>query len=247
MKTYEIALPHHGRVTQGVLYAPERESFPVVIMCHGLNGKMSDFQLTASHFAENDVGALCIGFSGGGLCDQSGFPTTSMTLFSEKEDLLSILNHLKSAPYTEKIFLFGGSQGGMVAAMVAEERREDIQGMILIYPAFCIAEHGRERFPRPEDIPQTIELFGMSLGRDYFLSLREFQTFREIGTFHRPVLILHGDRDDIVPLACSQRAAALYPNASLVVLPNERHGFTADGNHKTEELSLRFIKHILDG
>ena len=38
-----------------------------------------------------------------------------------------------------------------------------------------------------------------------------------IGAYTGPVLILHGDKDAIVPLRYSERAAQIFPNAELVV------------------------------
>lgn len=224
-----------------MLYLPEKERFPVVIMSHGFNGSITDFHLTASHFAEHGVGAVCFSFRGGSVQDKSGFPTTEMTLFTEKEDLLSVLDYIKTQPFTEKIFLFGGSQGAMISAMVAEERLDDIAGMVLLYPAFCIDDHGRAQFPRSEDIPETFELFGMSIGRKFFCVLRDFHTFDHIGSFGGPVLILHGDRDAVVPFSYSERAIRKYPNATLLKFENEKHGFTAKGNAEAERLALDFI------
>ena len=41
-------------------------------------------------------------------------------------------------------------------------------------------------------------------------------------------LILHGDRDEIVPFGYSARAAEVIPKAALLVVPGQGHGFFPD-------------------
>ena len=41
--------------------------------------------------------------------------------------------------------------------------------------------------------------------------------------FHRPVLLVHGDADEAVPLSCSEETAKAYENAKLVVIPGDTH------------------------
>lgn len=242
MKTEHISIPCGGRSLDATAYLPEKERFPVVIMCHALGGQMKGFHLTASTFAENGIGAVCFNFRGGSLHDESGFPTTEMTVFTERDDLLAVLDYVKKQTCVEKIFLFGASQGGMVAAIVAEECAKDIAGMILLYPGFSMADHLRASNPRAEEIPEVFELFGMKLGKDYVLSMRNFDTFKEVGDFENPVLIMHGAADPLVPLSYSERAAKRYKNASLVVFEGEKHGFTAAGNARAAELALSFMQ-----
>lgn len=241
MEQKKITIESCGSQLDAELYLPARERFPVVVFCHALGGQKSNFRITATFFAEHGIGALCFNFRGGSLADSSGFPTEHMTLFTEKDDLLAVLAYLKTQTYVEKLFLFGASQGGMVAAMVAEERPE-IQGMVLLYPGFCISDHLLRRYP--EAVPETFELFGIKLGADYVLSMRGYDTFREVGDFPKPVLILHGALDPLVPLSFSEQALERYKQASLVVLENEKHGFTAAGNAKAAELALEFIQKL---
>ena len=235
----KITVECNGYQIDAEFFKPDKERFPVVVMCHAMGGQMSNFHITANTFAENGIGAFLFNFRGGSNFDNSGFPTEQMTLFTEKDDLYAVLDYLKTQTYVEKIFLFGASQGGMVAAMVAEERLDEIDGLILLYPGFCIADHLRREF---QTVPETFELFHMKIGQDYVLSMRNYDTFKEVGKFSKPILIVHGDADTLVPLEYSIRAAKHYPNASLTVLANEKHGFTAKGNAKAAELSLAFLK-----
>ncbi|MFR2046555.1 MAG: alpha/beta fold hydrolase [Lachnospiraceae bacterium] len=55
--------------------------------------------------------------------------------------------------------------------------------------------------------------------------MRNFKTFDVIGHFERPVLILHGAEDEIVPIGYSVKAVKKYPNARLEEFAHEPHGF----------------------
>lgn len=241
----EIKVPHHGRQIDGCLYRPEGEGhFPVVIMSHGYNGHHSDQAYMAEYLVANGIGAVCYTFCGGSLRDQSGFPTTAMTLFTEKQDLLAILDEVRYLDWVDKerIYLFGSSQGGMVSALAAEDRKDQIRGMILQYPAFCIADDWRKQFPRLEDIPEEIVLWDMTLGRGFAETVHDFVLEEQTGKFDKPVLIVHGTDDDVVPISYSEHAAERYPDARLEVFPGEGHGFTVEGDRRTAEMVLAFVQ-----
>lgn len=241
----EIKIPHHGRRVDGCVYRPEKEGrCLVVIISHGYNSHHSDQAPIAEYLAANGIGAVCYTFCGGSLRDKSGFPTTQMTLFTEKQDLLAVLDEVRYLDWvdTENIYLFGSSQGGMVSALVAEERKGQLRGMILQYPAFCIADDWRKKFPRIEDIPEEIVLWDMTLGRAFAETIHDFVLEEQTGGFDKPVLIVHGTDDDVVPISYSEQAAERYPDARLEVFPKEGHGFTPEGDRRTAEMVAAFVR-----
>ena len=246
MKIIELKVPHNGRCSDIVFYKPDGvETYPVIILSHGYNGHKSDFDLSAKYFAENGIGAVCHTFCGGSTRDESGFGTTKMTLFTEKEDLLAIVDEVKKWKQTEKIFLFGASQGGMVSAMTAEEIEEDIEGLILLYPALCIPDNWNKRFPRLEDIPDSEELWGMTLGRTFFESIHGCSVKEMLGKYSKNVLIMHGVEDDVVPYEYAKWAEKTYQNAKLEIFHNEGHGFSENGNRRMEAMTMYFVHDCL--
>lgn len=239
-----IQVTHHGRTVDGTLYNPENaEKCPVVIMSHGYNGQKTDFEISAKYLAENGIGAVCYTFCGGSLSDESGFPTTEMTLFTEKEDLCAVLDEVRTWNWVdaENIYLFGASQGGMVSALAAEEREADINGLILLYPAFCIPDDWNRRFPNREDIPEAQDVWGMMLGRRFFETIHGLDVKKHIGSFAKDVLIMHGAEDSVVAVAYGEWAAGKYPNARLEVFQNEGHGFSEYGDRRMEAMLLYFV------
>lgn len=190
MKKRELTIAHHGRCVYGYFYEPDTKEYPLVIMSHGYNGRKSDFAISAEYFADNGIGAVCYTFCGGSVMDESGFPTTEMTLFTEEEDLCAVLDEVLTWERVKKeqIFLFGGSQGGLISAMAAADRKDEIKGLILLYPALCIADNWNTRFIKEEDIPSKLELWGMELGNKFFQTLRGFDHHTYISRFEQPVI-----------------------------------------------------------
>ena len=81
-------IPHHGRVAEGTLFRPDTDKkVPLVLFCHGYNGRRDSFFPAASFLAESGIACFCLDFCGGAAVDKSGFPTEQMTLLTEKEDL----------------------------------------------------------------------------------------------------------------------------------------------------------------
>lgn len=245
IKVQAMKVAHHGRQADGIFYASQEEGrYPVVVFSHGYNGHQSDFDWTARYLAERGICSFSHTFCGGSTRDESGMPTTEMTIFTEKEDLLAVIDFVKQLEQVdaERIFVFGGSQGGLVTALAAEEIPEELRGMILLFPAFCIADDWNKRFPKEEDIPEAEVLWDMKLGRVFFESLRGFEVFEHVGKYAKNILVMHGDLDPIVALGYSERIVNAYPHVQLEVFKGEGHGFTPKGNERMTELLYEFVK-----
>ena len=243
-----IHVDHHERTVYGDAYIPETESFPLVIFSHGYNGYKDDFKESAEYLMDNGIASLTFTFCGSGGRDPSGFGTTNMTLFTEKEDLSAIIDYAKQIKgFNGSLYLLGGSQGGMVSAMAAEERATDIKGMVLLFPGFCIPDdwsnthYPIDRYPTAESIPESIDFWGVKLGRNFVLTMRDLDIYANMADFQNPVLIMHGTNDTIVPISCSQRAAETYPNAELITYNGEGHGFTPGTMRDVETKLLAFV------
>lgn len=244
MQIENIGISHHDRTIDATYYKPDRKGcLPLVIFSHGYNGHKEDFAVSAKYFADNGIGAVCYTFCGGSTRDVSGFPTTEMTLFTEKEDLNAVIDAVRSWKWVDssQIYLFGGSQGGMVSALAAEERNKEICALILLYPAFCIADNWNSRFKSIEDIPDTETLWEMTLGRRFFETIRDFRIKERIGQFDGKVLLMHGTDDSVVSIEYSVWASEQYADARLEMFAGEEHGFSEEGNRRMEAMALYFI------
>ncbi len=243
MKNFKLNV--NNRTIDASAFLPECSApYPLIIMSHGFLGSRDDSYQCAPFFAEHGIGAVCFNFCGGGPKDESGVSSTEMTLYTEKEELEAVLSEVSTweSVDREQIYLLGTSQGGMISALVAEDHMDKIKGLILQYPALCIADDWNKNFPEIKDIPETYDLWGWLLGKNYFLSIRDLDIFKTIGKFDKKVFILHGADDDVVPVSYSQKASELYQNAQLVIFPKEGHGFSPETDLKAQKLILDFIQ-----
>lgn len=225
---------------------------PAIIMSHGYNGWGKDFQNECKFFQKYGYIAISIDFCGGtgeDRCRSTGRKSTEMTLFTEKSDLLAVFDYVRKMKEVdeENVFLFGGSQGGMVTALAAEERADVVRGVGLYFPAFCIPDNWRSNYPKESMIPDVTDFWGLKLGKEFFVSMRDLYTFDVIGqNYQGPVHIVHGDQDNIAPLSYSQKAVnENYKNATLTVLQGEGHGFSGKGNMTAMDEILCFMEDYL--
>ena len=202
------------------------EKQPAVILSHSSSLTHEAMKGYASAIAKMGFAAYCFDFCGGSDKSKSDGKTDEMTVFTEVEDLRAVVKTVKSLDYVDSsnVCLLGSSQGGLVSALLADECPDDFAGMILFYPAF--------------NIPEMVKMFSgfggfgdfggmMSMSEAYINSIKDFDVWSHIGKFSKPVCIIHGTADMIVPISNSEKAVGLYPSATLNKIEGANHGFNA--------------------
>lgn len=185
----------------------------------------------------------CFDFCGGSYSSQSDGSPLDMSLRTEQADLEAVIRMVQELDFidADNLFLMGTSQGGAVSAVTAAYHPDEIRGLILLYPAFIMAERANELFQSEEEIPNTYHFMWMEVGHEYFASLLGYDIYADIAGYDRDVLLLHGDADTIVPLSASERALEAFPFALLEVLPGAGHGFSGED----ESTAIRLIADYL--
>ena len=241
-----LLIKNGERTIFGVLSRPAngKKRQPVAIVAHGFNGG----HLFGKNYFEtlNGMGYQCytFDFPCGSTYSQSDPNTMNMSVLDEKSDLQAIVKYFKGRSDVDasRIVLIGESQGGLVSALTAAENAKDVSKLILVFPALCIPDNWNGRYQRLEDIPDTTRLWSVPLGRRFFTEIRDMRPYEEIGRYKKPVLIIHGDADPIVPVDYSKRAQEVYKNAKLRVIPNAGHGFKPDELKLSMEWIDEFLK-----
>lgn len=231
----------------GELLRPKGMSgpLPTVICCHGFGSSYKLCRDTMGKcFAMSGLQVYVFDFYGGSKKSRSGGTMLEMSIFTEREDLNAVIDFIAQRPEVDKnnLFLLGESQGGCVSGITAPAHLDQLKALILYYPAFCIPEDAQKKFKRVEDIPEASKTFDLNVGKIYNEKLLDYDIYAEIKAFHKPVLIMHGDKDTVVPIEYGKRAAEVYPNARFETFPGEVHGFMGKGKLKAAEMSYQFVR-----
>ena len=243
--------------------------FPTIIIGHGYGGSYQDNLNCAERYAAEGFASISFDFCGGTPFARSTGSTEDMSVVTERDDMIAVFNAACSQDFVDpkRIILWGESMGGYVAALAAAKLAESGShdhssgqldspvpaALILFYPAFNIRDEVHSSFgfydaikaqPR-RDIP---------LGKCFAQDIWDLDTWSEIPRYKGPVLILHGDSDDVVPIGYSKKTRDVYmadrcakDSAALVsfrVIGGAGHGFFNETGAYADSLVTQFLKSI---
>lgn len=218
----------NGKRIYAELYLPEsgETGYPLLILGHGFTGSFFLLKGYAEYLSRHQIACCIFDFCGGSNYSRSDGTMLDMSVVTQTDDLKLLLRVLHNHPVIDpqRVYIGGESQGGLVAALTASEVQKKVAGLVLLYPALYIPEAMRAQFPERSNIPERVIELGTMVGRRYVDDVYDIQVYPTITQYTAPVLILHGNRDGMVPLPYSQKAAREYQNAKLVVLPDAGHG-----------------------
>ena len=221
-------------LVHSLVYVPRdaaagRGRAPLVICCHGLGESGLRVAGIAQRFAAAGAVAVAPSFRGGGA--PTAGPMTAMSVLTEIADLEAVLDAARAWPFVDvgRTALFGRSQGGLVAALAAVGRPAQVSALVLWYPALRLPAAMRSRFGSGSAVPRAfthrVDGRDVTLGRRYVTDVRDLDVDAELARLRVPVLLVHGEQDVDVPIAVSEDATRLLPDARLVRVPGAAHGF----------------------
>ncbi len=217
-------------------FNPETGRCPMVILMHGIfsSKDYNPMPAIAKGLAKAGIASIRFDFNGHG---KSEGRMQDMTVEKEIADATAVYEYARGLPFVSGIGFLGHSQGGVVASMTAGRlaaRGLDIPlGMVLIAPGAVIKDACRSgkffnaRF-NPEDPPEFVRCWGlMKLGRAYLVETQNLDIYGTASSYKGKVRILHGTRDGIVPMWCSERYLETYGDrAGLIPVEGENHTIT---------------------
>ena len=113
---------------RGTRFDPENATGAAII-CHGFMGIRQPLETYARALAGAGYATFTFDFCGGGIGSESDGDTREMTVFTEREDLIAVMDYVRRQTGREKLVLMGCSQGGAVCALTAAVVPEQVENM----------------------------------------------------------------------------------------------------------------------
>jgi fermentation-respiration switch protein FrsA (DUF1100 family) len=205
-------------------YLPARASRPVIAYFHGNGGHIGYRAERLMRFADEGYGVLMAEYRGYG--SNPGTPTET-GFYADGRAALAFLQHEGITP--NRLVLYGESLGSGVAVALAAEHQ--VAAVILEAPPTSVAEVAQCHYP-------FVPASRMVLDR--------FDLVARIGRIRAPILVLHGERDRVVPIR--------YGRALFAAAPEPKEGWFAPeaghedlARHGSLDVVVAFIERRLGG
>lgn len=213
------------------------EPGPAALVMHGWGGSALDMAPLAGPLHEAGLRTLLLDARAHGRSDDSAI--TSMPHFAD--DVAAGLRWLRAHPLVDpaRIVLVGHSVGAG-ACLLAAHRDPDVAGVVSLS---CMAEpHAvMTRLLSGAKLPRALHWLVLRYVEHAIgMRLANFAPLATLPTLTMPVLLLHGELDQVVPVDDAHRLAAVAPAACLRVLPDLGHA-DIDGMEAVSDTVREFV------
>jgi uncharacterized protein len=200
----EVWLRGAGEWSTHGLYWPPPPGRPTILFLHGNAETVYEWAMVRPELAAAECGLLLVDYPGYGK--SPGIPTEE-GLYAAARAALEFLRGEVGEP-SQRVVVHGKSLGGAVATLLGIEER--LLGVILESTFRSVAHMARRLLPM------------LPVGA--VLRTERYDSIGRIGKLRAPLLLIHGDRDALVPLS---EGVALFeaarPPKELWVVPGAGH------------------------
>ncbi|WP_026463797.1 alpha/beta hydrolase family protein [Adhaeribacter aquaticus] len=241
--------PPHGRATKAdARLIPNGQPKPIVIFVHGFKGfkEWGYFNVLANYFAEKNFAFIKLNLSHNGstlkeddVLDLEAFGRNNFSI--ELDDVKALLDllHSDKSPVPEveidvqKISLIGHSRGGGLTILASAE-----DSRIKATATWAAVSHlGRwseevltkwqkegVNYVANTRTKQQMPLY-YQLAEDYFANKARFDVLAAAKQMPQPLLIIHGNKDETVPVQMAFELKEVKPAAALEIIEEANHTF----------------------
>lgn len=260
MKRKDFTLQNKDGLNLAVIeeFSEGKGPFPTVVLVHGYASGKNAHSNQALVDRLHAQGIATVRFDFRGHYDSEG-KIEDVNISTGLEDLEAITKHVLADPRVdrERLGIYGSSYGGVVTEVFAS-RNPIFTCIVLKAPATDWNEGRRLRLG--DDVMRewrnrgvyTFTHQGKEIPTPYSLveDIASYDVYEETASIKVPVLIVHGDKDESVPLDQSKKLAeAIGANARLIVYPGASHRFTTGDNFEkvADDMASFFTEELQDG
>ncbi len=222
-----------GHKLCGILSDPSGDKRrPLIVLCHGFTtSKDGRTYVRLEEILNQKIfSTFRFDFFGHG---ESGGKFADITISEAVDDVQNAIRFVKDSGY-ERIGLVGSSFGGFASILTAG-KSDDLFVLALKSP---VSDYLGLLIARDHDIDVeawrqegyiTVEGAdgkNLRLNYSFFVDAERIQGYALAENIKVPTLIVHGDQDETVSLAQSQKAADLIPNCRLEVIKGADHTYS---------------------
>lgn len=249
MKKIKISFTHKDGIVDGI-YFNAGDQLPLVIIINGHNGfyNYGMFPYIQESLVGRGISSYSFNFSHGGIKGDSDFfddlkryEKNCMRL--EIEDVMCVLHNLTSEKFKKpvSVFLLAHSLGGVpeiYSAAKAQDENLTINGIILIstvkqlnfWPDEMMEEWKQNKvFYKKNNRTKQLLPQGQEFLNEILKSDTEWNIENEIKKLKMPILIVHGDGDEAIPVEHGHKLFEWIKNknenSSLEIIPGATHTF----------------------
>ena len=229
-----LPAPQHLRIpthndrclfAQWLPQAHPKQTLGTAVLMHGWGGNGSQLMPAARVLHEQGWNVLLPDARSHGLSDQDTF--SSLPRFAE--DLDAALNWVlvHEAASRQPVVMLGHSLGA-AAAILCASRRQDVSAVVSV-SAFAHPEQVMRRWLAEYHIPFWPLGWAVNRYIEHVIGHRfdDIAPVCRIGLIPCPVLLVHGNRDNIVPLECAVRLRDAASKATLLEAAGGHESFDA--------------------
>lgn len=216
----EVSFPTEGGMTLNGWFFKGGGDAPAVLACGGYRGNRADLLGISSNLWRAGFNVLLFDYRGHG-----GQPGDVTLGYRELEDARAALRYLRERRPEAPLGAIGFSMGASVAIMLAA-REHDVRALVADSPFTSQREIVRFRMARHVGLNPSrltaplaaiiLSLVDRRLAQRFGFRLTDVQPLRDMAQLAlRPVLLIHGEDDQIIPVDHSHRMERAGRNAGV--------------------------------
>lgn len=238
-----VSIQGDGRTIPAIVTLPVGEGkFPAVVINHGHGGDKSEgggFTGVARALAEAGVASIRMDFPGCGDSSASFQDNTMTNMVSDSNASLAYLleNYNVDA---DRLGILGYSMGGRIASEIVGAAKNPYKAVVLLSAAnVSMKEMAVNLFGSMDNynaLKSTAQKDGFAvfttvygqvqeLSKAWFEDMEKGKPMESLAKFKGPVLVLHGDVDEMITDEMNKAILKAYPSAQELIVPEADHGY----------------------